>query len=84
MDPSVIFSGLWGALFLIVIIVVIFAKRRRRRVGAGAAGTMYDWQTAEKRRATEIIVEERAAARDPEHADDVPPDIHGSTRRPLR
>jgi hypothetical protein len=71
MDASI--EALWGIMFLLIIGVVLFARRRRRRIGSGGAGTVYDWQTADERRATEIIVEERAAARDPESADGILP-----------
>ena len=62
-------------MFLIVILVVAFARRGRRRIGAGAAGIMHDWQTQDKRRATELIVEQRAEARDPESADGNLPEL---------
>jgi len=56
------------------------AKKARRRgrlgsPGPGAAGAIYEMLNEDKRRAIEIIVEEKAAARDEETADDtVPPD----------
>lgn len=65
----------WGVMFLVVILVVLFARRGRRRIGAGAAGSIHDWQTRDKRRATELIVEQRAAARDPESVDGNLPDL---------
>ena len=46
------------------------AKTRRRYIGSGAAGTIYDMLNEEKRNAVEIVVEDKAAARDFEHADD--------------
>ena len=46
------------------------AKTRRRHIGSGAAGTVYDMLNEEKRNAIEVIVEDRAAERDEEHADD--------------
>jgi hypothetical protein len=44
----------------------------RRRIGPGAAGSIYDWLNEDKRRAIEIIVEDRAAARDPERVEGGP------------
>jgi hypothetical protein len=41
-------------------------------VGTGAAGAMYDLLNEDKRRGIDIIVEEKAGARDPETADDKP------------
>jgi len=46
------------------------AKTRRRHIGSGAAGTIYYMLNEEKRNAIEVIVEDRAAERDEEHADD--------------
>ena len=46
------------------------AKTRRRHIGSGAAGTIYDMLNEEKRNAIEVIVEDKAAERDFEHADD--------------
>ena len=45
---------------------------RGRGPGAGASGAVYDLLNEDKRKAVEIIVEDRAAATDPEHADDKP------------
>jgi hypothetical protein len=45
--------------------------RRRSRPGAGTIGTVYDLLNEDKRRAVEIIVEQKAEATDPETADDV-------------
>jgi hypothetical protein len=36
---------------------------------------MHDWQTHDRRRATELIVEQRAEARDPESADGNLPEL---------
>ena len=66
-----------GATWLVVMIAAIgiFVAIGRRRsggaggVGSAAAGAVYDLLNEDKRNALEIIVEERAAARDPEHAD---------------
>jgi len=44
-------------------------------VGSAAAGTIYDLLNEEKRNAIEIIVEERAAAHDPEDRDGNLPDL---------
>ena len=45
------------------------------RVGPGAAGTIYDWLNQDKRNAIELIVEEKAGARDPEDKDGNLPDL---------
>ena len=48
-------------------------RRRRGHIGSAAAGTVYDMMNEEKRNAVEIIVEEKAAEREEEHADDTVP-----------
>ena len=73
-------TGPFGAVIWIVALVVVailfFRHRRRRgRIGAGAAGSVYDWLNQDKRNAVETIVEERAAARDPEDKDGNLPDL---------
>ena len=47
-------------------------RRNRRGPGAGATGAVYDMLNEDKRKAIEIILEERTAYKDPEHADDKP------------
>lgn len=48
------------------------ARNASRGPGAGAAGAIYDMLNEDKRKAIEIIVEQKAEATDPETADDVP------------
>jgi len=75
-----------AAIWLVAIVLLVLAYRRtrgqRRRggVGSGAAGAVYGWMNQDKRNAVEIIVEERAAARDPEDADGNLPDLAGEKR----
>ena len=59
-----------GVLAGTMLLFVAIARRNRSRVGSAAAGTIYDLLQEDKRKALEIIVEERAAARDPERAED--------------
>lgn len=80
MDLTGLFSSLWGAAFIIIVVVIVLARRGRRRLGPGAAGAMYDWETRDKRRATELIVEHRAEARDPERAQGHLPDLETPAR----
>jgi hypothetical protein len=69
-----------------VLIALIAVKKMRRAqgsrprrgtfgVGPGAAGTIYDLLNEERRNAIEIIVEDKAAYRDPEDADGNLPDL---------
>jgi hypothetical protein len=67
----------WGAVllvFMIVLIVSVSQKRRggRGRPGPGAYGAVYDLLNEDKRNAIELIVEEKAGARDPEDAEGKP------------
>jgi hypothetical protein len=69
---------------LIVAAVVILGRGSRRRPGSrpgpGTVGTVYDLLNEDKRRAVEIIVEERAGARDPEDAEGNLPDLEHPAR----
>jgi len=60
--------------FLAVLMVcaVVYKRLRRGRVGAAAAGAVYDLLNEDRRKAVEIIVEEKAAATDPETKDGQP------------
>jgi hypothetical protein len=76
------------ALIWIVIVggvVLLFAKGgrpgRRSGIGTAAVGSMYDLLNEDKRRAVEIIVEQRAEARDPEHKDGNLPELAREDRR---
>ena len=78
MTPESAFS-LVVSLAVVAFVVVVFVrlrgrKRNGRRVrsgpGPGATGAIYDMLNEDKRRAIELIAEERAEATDPEHADD--------------
>ena len=68
---------------VILLIVAVWRTRKQRRtgsVGSGAAGIVYDMLNEDKRHAIEIIVEERAEARDPEDKDGNLPDLAGKRR----
>ena len=75
-----------GMLWVVGIVLLVLAVRRTRRahrrggVGTAAVGTVYDMLSEDRRNAVEIIVEERAAARDPEDKDGNLPDLE--TPRP--
>jgi hypothetical protein len=76
-----------GTLIWVLTIALLLAayrrsRRQRRRggVGSAAGGAVYDWLNEDKRNAVETIVEERAAARDPEDRDGNLPDLAGRVR----
>ena len=73
--------AVWFAVIVGIAVVWWASKRRRRRVGSGASGTVYDLLNEDKRRAIEVIVEQRAEARDPEDAEGNLPDLAGGHRR---
>ena len=79
MDAARLVDVIWSAVlvgFVAVFVFAVFRKRRRGRVltaGPAAAGSIYDLLNQDKRNAVELIVEEKAEARDPEHADDTVP-----------
>ena len=66
----------WGgaAIWLVMMVLAGFAfyraKTRRRHICAGAAGAVYGMMNDDKRKAVEIVAEDKAAARDFENAED--------------
>jgi hypothetical protein len=75
------------ALIWVVVIggvVLLFVKGgrpgRRSGIGTAAVGSVYDMLNEDKRKAVEIIVEERAEARDPEHKDGNLPELEHKDR----
>ena len=84
MSPAVtlVSAVVWGAAALWLIVRIWkrtrgpVAKRPRRRYGgAMTAGAIYDLLNEDRRKALEIIVEQRAEARDPEDKDGNLPDL---------
>jgi hypothetical protein len=60
--------------FVAVFVASVLGKRRggRSGPGPGAVGAVYDLLNQDKRNAIELIVEEKAGARDPEDAEGKP------------
>ena len=73
------------AIVILAFIVLLGVKRMRRRSrpagrrtlrpGPGTAGTIYDLLNEDRRNAIEVIVEDKAAYTEPEHADGNLPDL---------
>jgi hypothetical protein len=85
MNPAV--TGVVWLIAMVVLVVAIWRKRRQRGfgVGPGAAGTVYELLSEDKRKAVEIIVEQGAEKRRPEYPDDtVPPDRGDERADPAR
>jgi hypothetical protein len=66
---------LWIAALVGIAWLATRLKRRRTHVGSAAVGSVYDMLNEDKRHAVELVVEGRAEARDPEHADGNLPDL---------
>jgi hypothetical protein len=81
-SSSAIDAVVWA--FAVLLVLLAFrAARRGRRGGAltgAVAGTLYDWQTRDRQRALEIIVDEKAEARDPETRDGNLPDLEAPSK----
>ncbi|MBZ5559741.1 MAG: hypothetical protein LAO77_20940 [Acidobacteriia bacterium] len=78
MDVSGVAGALiWLAAIVLLVVAVRRTRKQRRRggVGSGAAGIVYDLLNEDKRKAVEIIVEQRAEAQDPEDRDGNLPDL---------
>ena len=66
----------WGGAVIWLVMKVLLgfafyrAKTRRRHIGSAAAGAVYGMMNEDKRKAVEIVVADKAAAHDFEHADD--------------
>jgi hypothetical protein len=72
----------WLAFFILFFAAVISVRRRRGGgPGPGTSGAVYDMLNEDKRKAIEIIVEEKAEERDPETADGNLPELE-SPKRP--
>jgi hypothetical protein len=88
MNSDVVVALVWVA--VIVGVVLLFAAITGRgsdsrsggglRPGPGTVGTVYDMLNEDKRKAVEMIVEEKAGARDPEDKDGNLPDLDDPRR----
>ena len=81
METGAVGATIWAVALIVVGILLWRQRRRRGRLGAGAGGSVYDMLNEDRRNALEIIVEERAGARDPEDRDGNLPDLEAPTRR---
>jgi hypothetical protein len=81
METGTVGATIWVVAIIVVGILLWRQRRRRGRLGAGAGGSVYGMLNEDRQHALEIIVEERAAARDPEDRDGNLPDLEEPTRR---
>lgn len=71
MDISELISAAtWLVMIVLGGFVLYRLKTRRSHIGSAAAGTVYDIIHEDKRKAIEVVVSDKAAAHDFEHADD--------------
>ena len=88
MDPDYGAGLVWAIVLLVIVggfIAFVSSKGSstgRGGPGPGVSGAVYDLLNQDKRNAIELIVEEKAAARDPEDADGNLPDLEDPKRRP--
>jgi hypothetical protein len=76
-------ATIWLVAVILLILAVRKSVRTRGRLGVGQAGTgaIYDMLNEDKRHAVEIILEEKAEARDPEDKDGNLPDLANPRRK---
>ena len=83
-------QAIWGIVVLLFLVVAVVQMRRKKHrvrtfdVGPGAMGSVYDLLNEDKRNAIEIILEEKAEARDPEDKDGNLPELERPKRPPPR
>ena len=71
-------GGMVWLVAAVLLVAVVWKRRKQARrgsLGSAAVGSIYDMLNEDKRNAVEIIVEERAGARDPEDRDGNLPDL---------
>ena len=89
MDPENAAAVVWVVVLLVLVLGFVALASDRGKSGhgvpgpgAGAYGAVYDLLNEDKRNAIEMIVEDKAASRDPEDADGNLPDLANPKRRP--
>lgn len=80
MSSATVSALVWLGAIAAVILVFSWPRRNGGGVGAAAAGSIYDLLNEDKRKAVEIVVEERAGARDPEDRDGNLPDLEDPSK----
>ena len=77
MEAGQIIELVWVGIALVLVVLILITRRARRHGGAlraSVVGAMYGWQSKEKQRALDVIVQGKAAARRPEYPDGSMPD----------
>ena len=75
------FGAIYGVTWLFILVAATWRlKRRRLGLGSAATGSLEQMLNEDRRNAVEIIIEQRAEARDPEDADGNLPDLESPPR----
>jgi hypothetical protein len=80
MSSATVNALVWLGAIAAVIVAFTRSRRSGSGVGPAAAGSIYDLLNEDKRKAVEILVEERAGARDPEDRDGNLPDLEDPSK----
>jgi hypothetical protein len=84
-NAAMLFGVLYAAVPVVFLLLIVLSRRARRHGGtlrAGVVGAMYDWQNRDKQKALEIIVEGKAAERDPEYPEGDLPQLESPPKKP--
>jgi hypothetical protein len=84
MNSEQIAGLIWAGAIVAFVVLMGMAFRARKRGGAyraGMIGATWEWQSQDKRKALELIEEERAEACDPEFAEGTGPDEREDEQR---
>jgi hypothetical protein len=76
-------AAVWVVAIVLLVLAVTRKRSRGRRtsgVGSAAVGAVYGFLNEDKRNAIEVIVEDRAGARDPEDRDGNLPELERPKR----
>jgi hypothetical protein len=76
-DAGQVIELVWVGVAMVLVVLILVTRRARRHGGAlraGVVGAMYEWQTKDKQRALDVIVQGKAEARRPEYPDESLPD----------
>ena len=88
MQDALPFAVILGAILIVAVLVIrVMSAPGARRIsgpGPGAAGAFHDMLIEDKRKAIELIVEEKTGYVDPESADDLPTTGKGNDVRSRR
>jgi hypothetical protein len=84
MDSATLLVVLYSAAPVVFVLLIVLSRRARRHGGtlrAGVVGATYGWQDRDKQRALDIIVEGKAAERDPEYPDGDLPQLQSPKKK---